>query len=452
MSNEATNPQEGRSTATEKGGWVRVLLSKMALLTLARVSGASFVFLLTLFVTRQFGPDTMAHFSLFLAMVSLLAVIFPIGFQAIGTMVTAEHYAAGEKAAIFDFSRYGYRVIALCAFLLAPVLFALAFLVPDQGGYNYPATLLFAIPTAVAMSLTFVSGSVLVGLERPYWGQLPDMLLRPTLMLSSFLILWFFWPNAGIFQLFGLALGIYGLIALIQAAALKVWFRRLEIKADKAETRIRKNWWAIAPNWMLITLLWDTFIEVHMLLAAWLVAPFEVAMLHVAFRIRQLAGFGMRALYSLLLPKVFAANSHGNIEEAQNLVRLATRITLVYALAAWVGMAIIGPYILRLFGKDFVEGQTILLIVMATMVVRAIFGPAPAILGMKRNQALVSRTLIASLGLSTMLILSGYEWGLFDLSIPQIIAIGYLASTSFTALVMWWMAMKKSGINSAIWS
>lgn len=452
MTDQAAQQTSERGDASARNRWIRLLLSQMALLTTARVFGACFVFLLTLFVTRQLGAETMAHFSLFLAMVGLLAVIFPVGFQAIGTMVTAEHNANGNKVAIFDFAHYGYRVIIACACSAAPVLFGVAFLVPDHGNYNYPITLMFAIPTALAMSLTFVSGSVLVGLERPYWGQLPDMLLRPTLMLTAFLFLWLVWPGIGIFHLFGLAIAIYGLTALIQMLALRSWFERLSIKGDRTDRGIRKSWWSIAPNWMLITLLWDTFIEVHMLLAAWLIAPFEVAMLHVAFRIRQLAGFGMRALYSLLLPKVFAANSKDDLDEAQSLVRLATRITLAYAVAAWAGMAVVGSYILDLFGKDFVQGQTILLIVMATMVVRAIFGPAPAILGMKRNQALVSRTLFVSLILSVLLILFGTEWGLFGLNSTQIIAVGYLASTTFTAIVMWKVALRKSGINSAIWS
>ncbi|MCV6576663.1 MAG: hypothetical protein OIF58_13090 [Cohaesibacter sp.] len=435
-----------------KHNWLTLLLSKMAVLTIARVLGASLVFLLSLFITRQMGADAMARFSLFLAMVGLLSVIFPLGFPAIGTMMTAEYRSANQTGSLFLFAQYSQRLILLCALVLSPLLLLGAWLVPDTGGYHYPLLLCFAVPTAIAMGITYMSGSILVGLERPYWGQLPDILIRPTLMLTSTLVVWFIWPQTSLYILFALALGIYSFTAFIQIRARQAAFQQNGITEGDTDKNIQKDWWSITPNWMLITLLWDTFIEVHMLLAAWLVSPFEVAMLHVAFRIRQLAGFGMRALYSLLLPKVFAANQAGDKQEAQILVRLATRITFIYALAAWVGLAIVGPYIFALFGKDFVQGQTVLLIVMGTMVVRAIFGPTPAILGMERHQAFVSKTLIASLILSILLILAGFEWAPFGLSGPTLIALGYLGATTFTAVFMWAAARKKSGINCAIWS
>lgn len=427
--------------------FLRSLLSRMVGLTACRIFGAGCLFLITLVITRSFGPQVMAHYSLFLAMIGLLAVVLPLGFQAFGSMITAEYAAHDQSAKLTSFARYGQSLIFKCAALIALPLLAIAYWMPDPHGYNLPLTFALAFIAASGLALTYFSGSILVGLEEPFRGQLPDMLIRPTLLLIGFLSLGLIWPNLEITMLLGFAVLVYWVVTLVQYSLLRKKLRQQLEQTPIPSREDRQVWWKLAPNWLVTTLLWDTFVEIHILLAVWLVSPLEVAMLHICFRIRQLAGFGMRSLYSLLLPKIFAANARRDEDETKQFIQLATRITLAYALSVWLFVALFGDHILSIFGKDYAQGHMLLLIVLGTLIIRAMFGPGPAILGMKRRQGVIVRILIASLVVTIAIATLGFD----DMGV-MVIAIAYFISTAFTAIAMWWSLKTKSNINCAVWA
>lgn len=410
--------------------------------------GASCILLVTLLITRELGADAMAHYALFLAAASVLSVLLPFGFQAFGAMISAEYRAHGQTGLIRSFARHGQKIIVWTALILTPAFALAGIFIPTQTPYDLATTAWFIIPAAMPMALLYFNGSILVGLEKQYQGQLPDTFLRPVLLLSGIIAMLTIFISVSVTQLMFLTCAIFWISALVQFWALNnalaLTTKTNDPAADNDEKR---KWWRLAPNWMAITLLWDYFVELHMLLAGLLIAPREVALLHICFRIRQLAGFGMRALYALILPKVFAANAYESDAETKSLIRLATRFTLAYAIAVWLGVALVGPYILSAFGEEFKAGLPILLTLLGTLIVRAIFGPAPAVLGMKRKQGLVSRILAVSLVLSLVMAFAGAPLGGVIM-----IAAAYFAATTFTAIAMWHTAKKTSAINCAVWA
>lgn len=425
---------------------LRRLFSDMAILTTARVIGAVCIFATTFVITRAFGADMMAQYSVFLAIASLASVLLPLGFHAIGSMMAAEYEARDQKPMVSLFARYGQKLIILGGVIAAILAFIAAAILPSQGTYNLPVILAGAVPAAMAMGFIYFNGSILIGLQRQFTGQLPDMLLRPVLLIGLVTTMALALPDTSITHLVLAATLVFIITATIQWHGLQSTLKDT-ISDRSGFDNERKKWWQMAPSWTVITLLWDYFIEIHILLASLLFAPFEVAMLHISFRIRQLAGFGMKALYSLLMPKVFSANAQEQDNETRSLIRLSSRITLAYAVAAWIGIALIGSFVLSLFGEDFRQGHIILMVIMTTLPVRALFGPAPAVLGMKRNHRQVAQILIASLAVSLALSIGGFKIGGLTM-----VACGYLAATTFTAIAMWASAKKKTGINCAVWA
>lgn len=434
----------------------------MIVLTGGRIIGAICILLVTLLITRSFGAQIMAHYSLFLSAASILSVLLPCGFHAIGPMFCAEYKAQNRHNHLVRFIEYSQKIIAIAAIVLAPVALLFVFLgetsflsgIFNQNSttYDIAAIVLMSVPTATAMAYLYLNGGVLTGVQKQFAGQLPDMTLRPILLLGGMMLLTLWSKQVSPIQVMAMSCTMFWIAAIVQWVLLRTFLRQLQQsafgeKVQAAEKEERQKWWKQAPNWVTITLLWDYFFEIHMLLAGFIVGPSQVALLYVCFRIRQLAGFGMRALYSLLLPKIFAANALENTDETTSMIRLATRITLVYAIIIWLGTALVGPYILALFGEEFKNGQPILLLLMGTLVVRAVFGPAPAILGMKRHPGIVAKILTLSLGVSLLLTVTGFHYGGFTM-----IAGAYLVATAFTAIAMWVVAKQKTGINCAVWA
>ena len=425
------------------------LASQMAALTFGRVVGAACVFAVTLIMARSFGADTVANYSILLSAASILSVLLPMGFHAIATLFSSEYRATGESWKVRSFTRYAHRLTFYNTLLLLPVVVPLAFFAPDNTSYDLVTLALLLLPAAFAMANIYLNSALLMGLEKHYWAHLPDMALRPILLFAGLSMLILFAPMAdGRFVLLLLVLSV-SITMVVQWRALHRILPEPR-GAPRQETELgheKRRWWHLAPSHMKITLLWDYYFELHMLLAGLLLMPEHVAILFVCFRIRQLAGFGVRSLYSLLMPKVFAANALENKAEAQRMVRLSVRLTATYALIVWVAMIFVGPMVLRVFGEAFQDSQMTLLIMLAVMVLRTIFGPASAVLGMHRHAEAVVKVLVGSLCISLVFTVLGIF--VFEtLAIP----VAYLISTTFSAAALWWIAKRRTGINCAIWS
>jgi len=423
------------------------LIPQMAILTFGRLVGAGCVFLVTLVLARFFDVNSLANYSLLLSIAGILSVLLPLGFHAIATLFAAEYQAIGKHQELKAFRHYADRLTSLTTLATAPIAIAGAGLLPEHNGYDVLALALLSVPMAFAMANIYLNSALLIGLEHHYWAHLPDMVVRPALLLAGLGILIINGSQASHNVLFFVMLAAT-LTMLLQRIAVHRLLPSVpsEVLSIDILQKEKKRWWDLAPSHMKITLLWDYFFEIHLLIASFFSTPDMVATLFVCFRIRQLAGFGIRSLYSLLMPKVIAANAIDDKTKAQTLLNQAVRLTFYYAAALWLIMAVVGEYILGAFGSAFSGQKLILLMLMGTMVIRSIYGPAATVLGMYRHADVVIQLLLGSLVLSLAITFAGIA--LFpELAIP----VAYLVSTSFSAIAIWRIARKRTGLDTAVW-
>jgi O-antigen/teichoic acid export membrane protein len=198
---------------------------------------------------------------------------------------------------------------------------------------------------------------------------------------------------------------------------------------------------------MAISALSDYFIELHLLLAGALAAPAQIAVLHVCFRLRMLAAFGLRALYALILPDIFASYERKDAAEFRSNIMRANCLALAYAFAVCLAVIPLGNWVLSLFGEAFENGRAVLLIVCSAMIARAVFGPAPAIMAMKGQHGSVIWILSAGTAVSLVLGLA-----LFPRLGIEAIAIAYTVSYSLIAVAQWWWVKRRTGIDCSIFA
>ncbi|MBO9427004.1 hypothetical protein J7444_19875 [Labrenzia sp. R4_1] len=424
------------------------LIAQMAALTGGRLIGATLVFLITLLLARSFESDVLASYSLALSAASILSVLLPLGFHAIATLFAAEYRSLGKHQELSAFAKYAHTITFRNAALVLAVVAAGSFFLPDYTSYDVQTLAVFSAVVGYFMAAIYLNSALLIGVEDHYWAHLPDMVVRPAVLLVIlFLLGW-----AGLKSVTFVLAALLG--TLVLTSAFQSWALRERLPPGNNEPITpetleseKKKWWQIAPDHMKITLLWDYFFEFHILLAGLLFIPEQVAALFVCFRIRQLAGFGLRSVYSLRLPKVMAANAHEDKEEAQRLLGSVVRMSGAYAILVWAGIAFAGPYVLQIFGPEYADAQIILLTLMATIVVRGIFGPSTVVLGMARHASFVVKILVSSLILSLLLMWAGSTYlGLWS------VAGAYFISTTFSAIAIWWAAKSRAKLNTAIWS
>lgn len=424
----------------------RQLLARFSVLTTARLVGAVAVFVTNVIIARHFGAEALGQFALFVATVSVVAVILPAGFSAIGPILASEYAAKRQHGLLAGFVASARKITCVTSGLLAAAVLVLVGFAPDLIGQDHLWVAIFVCISAPGLALINLDGGVLAGINRQLHGLLPDTFAKPVFVLTG--------VCAVAVAVAGANVQPHILMAIFAAS---VWFtaivtnhlwRRASAIIDGGKVEFdRTRWRATAYPWIVISLLWDFVIELHLMMAGLLAAPAQVAILHVCFRCRALAGYGMRTIYALLLPEIISRNANDDTRATQASIARANALALAYSIVVMVSFAIAGKFLLSVFGPAFTDGLPILLLVSSVMVVRAVFGPAPAILTANGHQYAMMAILAGSMALSVVLmILLCPVFGITG------IAIAYCAMSAVCSVLLWFHARRVTGIDCSIFS
>jgi O-antigen/teichoic acid export membrane protein len=421
----------------------RRLLSQSSLIFGSRLFGAGVTFLIQIAIARQFGAAALGHYILIIAMVNIVAVLMPLGFEAIGTYFAAEYRARGEGRQLRRFMRRAYLHIAVSGL----VLLAIGYPILDHLGEPGKAVVDHWVPAmilATATGMVFVSGAMLVGLKRPFAGFFAETIMRPLLGIAGFVFALVVTGEDRIDEIvWVLAVG-YAVVAIVQYFMLRrtAYAIPLEENPRSGETR---RWWYFAVPWMALVVAGDFFFDIDLLILAGHLDRHELAIFGVCTRIFSLVAFGVSSVYAVTMPDMFESEAlkdragfHRKIGEA-NLVASGMSIALL------VAVVLFAPLAFMLFGPDFGEGFVPLLILCLGLVVRSVFGPASVVLSIHNRPYTALPAVAASLA---TLVAANYllvpVWGLVGA------ALAALAAISVWSASLWLTALKVAGVDVSI--
>jgi len=418
------------------------LLGKFSSLLGARLAGALCMFAINLLIARAFGLEVLGVFAFYLAGTGLLAICIAAGFNSVVVFFASEYAARGRPDLIKGFVLMAARHIAAGAVLSFLVLAAG---LPAFNGHlpDYATGLAVQILlSAVALAGMLLNGGLMISIKQQFRAITPEALVRPGIMLAGVVLLMLFWPSAGLDGVLWLATG--AMWAAFIASIIWVHRHLRSAWSSSAESE-PERWRRAAYPWVPVSLLWDYLIDLMVLVAGVLASAEEVAILHICFRFRVLSGFGMRAIYSLLIPEIAALNTQG--ENAQLRLRLnqANWAALGYSVAVVLFFAVAGPLLLAVFGVTGDQSLWILLVICLTLPVRAAFGPAPAVLALNDHYlvsaAVMTAGCLAGLCLAAALYpalgIAGY-------------AVGYTIANLAVSAGLWRALDNRTGVNCSV--
>lgn len=421
------------------------LFLKLTGLTSARLAGSVAAFLSTVLISRSFGAEALAAFAIWMSVSGILSVIMLIGTQSLAPITFSKARAEGNRQKAQSILNLGYAsTCAVVVVLMAGggLWIASGTGIPELG---WVFVYLSMICIAPLMAVLHLHGGALNGLQHHASGQLPDTLLRPFLFLSLLFAtaIWFGVDSQGAILF---ALGVSLLVAVfVQTSSLLRAIKRLPSKTPKSNKGgIGKQ---RTISWLAISLLWDYQIEILMLVIAVVADPVEVALLYVCFRIRVLLGFGIKSIYQVLQPSIFAADPVKDVDLIHRQIDRINGFSLVYAFGAVVAVYVAAPLILGVFDPEFSGHGDVLLAVCLVLIGRALFGPGISLLAANEGQSTIALTLSACTVLTVIGCLAAYlEFGVLG------IAISYTISCAFTAYLLRLIARRKFGLEAAAWS
>lgn len=232
----------------------------------------------------------------------------------------------------------------------------------------------------------------LQGLRHPVLAMLPELLLRPVLVILLVTIVHFLlrqdltavWGAV----LFGLAL------ALSMAVGQWAWrfYLKQEIPGCKPEPDL-KVWRKTAfPLWWM-TLMHLALIRADPAMLAWLSGPDEAALFAVASRGADLLVFGLTAISAIAAPVFSQYHAQGKTPELQKMLNLSTLGLAAFSLPVAGVLYLLGPWLLNFFGAGFEDAYGPLCFLLLGQCITALAGPLAFLLTMTGHHALAARLL-----------------------------------------------------------
>ncbi len=419
-------------------------LYRFLLLLTGRLGGGLAIFLVNILIARNLGVDALGTFAIFVSMVAILTVCLPIGFNSVASFFATEYRVTERSGLLKGFIAAALKYILVSAGCLMVML---------TIGYYFPLqtlprdNLLFAllvVITAIGTSLLNLNSAILIGLNRQVTGSLPETLFRPLLVLIGVSTIFAANTSSDVYSVMiisAIASWTAVIIVIARALELKNIFQNNEVEND------HPRWKKASYPWLATSLLWDYMIDLVLLLTSILSNVAEIAVLHICFRYRVLAGFGMRTIYMLLMPEITEHTIRKNFNEMNEKITQANMASLVYSIGVITVFIFLGNWLLGLFSENITYGQPVLIIVSFTMIIRALFGPATLILAVHNLH--IATAVISSIGLllaAGIILLFFAEYQLLA------VAVAYTFANFFISATIWQYGKKQTGIDSSIFA
>lgn len=415
---------------------------RFAAVLAGRVGGALSIFLVNLLLARSLGAPALGTYAIYVSLVAILSICLSLGFNSTASIFAAEYKTTGHNGLLKGYINTALKYVANSTLLLSSALLVVWLFLPDILPPNFLLFAFLVILTAIGASLLNLCSAVQVGLGRQVAGMLPETLLRPVLV------------GAVVFITIDSLHNIYWVMALSAAATWIALFsaylacakQLTENKSTSAQYDL-KRWKKASRPWLATSLLWDYMIDLVLLITSLMAGAVEIAILHVCFRYRMLAGFGMRTIYLLLMPEITSSNVMGETGRLRRKIAQTNSASLFYSLAMIMFFTVFGEWLLTLFSLEFANAVPVLIIISLTMVIRAVFGPASLVLAVNNlNLATAAISLLGLLATIVMIVLFIGQFGLLA------VAVAYSLSNLMVSVMLWIHAKNKTGIDSSIFA
>jgi O-antigen/teichoic acid export membrane protein len=410
-----------------------------------RIAYLVFSVLTSIILARWLGKDGFGIYTYAMTWPNLLRIPATLGFNNLLIREVAiynSQSAWGLMRGLLQWSNTIVLIVSTLMALVAIIITLTSGLVVDQQMLLALCVAMISLPI---ISLTSLRLATMKGLHRVVLGQMPENLLAPLLLLILSVSSYWFLRNQENIPVWVVGLDVTAiLITFIVGVILLTKVLPLEVKQATPEYKILA-WLKEGLPFILLGGLAVINSRIDILMLGSLKGAGAVGVYAVISRVTSLIIFALGILNNVLSPTFATLYSEGKLKQLQKLVTQTTRLITLFALVITIGLIVFRYWILQLFGTDFLQGQTALIILSIGYLVNAMTGSVGVLLKMTRYANFSAATMGFSVFLNVFLNF---------LLIPQWGVNGAATATAFSMIVgniinvIW--VRQKLGIKSTV--
>ena len=349
-----------------------------------------------LLITHHYGPEVFGRYSIVLTVLNLITIIFTFGFPSalVSLLTNKEHFDIRLKT---DFFRSILKVnffaglfLSLGLYFLGPLLASYFFKDPELNSFFQIAGLFFFPLMFHEVLLRYFRGR---SMFNQYNGFL--FLWPPLFFIIFFYILaWFYEGQERTILAFGISISIIFLMELTSISS----FRNSSAKKFNLNKLIKLSLPMMMSNAVLFLL---NCTDVFML--GYFRPMREVGVYNVAFKIASLGLLAIIVFNVIIAPQIALYHQQNQKDKLKKYVQGATRLIALCTLPLVLGIILFNDALLNLFGPEFLEGRTALVMLSSGVLINALSGNVDQILNMTDQQVIMRNVSFVCIFLNVIL-------------------------------------------------
>ena len=346
------------------------------------ILGMVFSFIFNWAITKYLPQKEVGVFQYYISMITFAMVIVPLGYQSL---------AQREAINLNKNSLKRLSSQAILAILFGSTVFSSIWFfgvtkykwVKDLEEYH---SLMIGIIIIPIYALNVFFRAVLQGQNKIYSSVVPDVLIRPILLLLSLILL----PFLGIEIT---ATSLLNTLFIILFGALIFSILRTQKNITEEGKSVKSNWLKQALILLPIGLISTVNERIDVIMITKTLGPEANAVYSVAFKFALFSGFGLVILNQVMVPHYAGFfKTKTNINLLQKKIKPNVRLSFVLSLAIVLFLLLLGEDLLNWFGKpteNYALGYTTILILALGQLFNVAFGSTGYILTMAQKESLV---------------------------------------------------------------
>ena len=406
-----------------------------------KISTGGLVFLISLVLARLLGAAGYGAYAYALSWVRLLVIPAILGLDKLLIREIAACHAQSLLGRMRGLLRRSNQAVLAASIGLGILGAAVGWMLKEHLGPQMVTTLWITLIIVPLYAFTRIKQATLQGLQKVVRGQLPEMLIQPLLFLiligAAYLVLGQGLNpqiTAGMHVVTaGVALS-FGAILLSKALP-----QNVKKATPEYQTRawMRSAWPLLFASGMYII-----NVRVGAIMLGSMKGAEAAGIYTIADQGAVLIIYILTAVNAPLAPTIAELYAMRDMERLQRIITKSARVIFLLSLPIALTLAVFGRWFLALFGAEFTQGETALVLLCIAQFATAAAGPVTLLLtmtGYEREAAKgVTISAIMNIALNALLI---PQWGL------EGAAFSFAVSTlTWNVLLVYWVH-KKLGIH-----
>jgi len=340
-----------------------------------KVSSTGLNFLASILMARLLGPIEYGIYSYAMAIIFFLSVPTTLGLPSLVVRYVASYSAKSEWGYIRGLLITANKIVIIISILVVVIAWITIQFFNTSFTTQQFLTFQAAIFLLPLMSLSGVRSATLQGLNHTIIGQLPETLLKSTIILVFLYAAYIFLPRENFTPIFVMIIQIASTGIAFLTGVFFLW-KRIPKQVKKSTSNFEyKKWFNSAIPMMLFGGMLVINQKTDLLMLGWLKGTYSVGVFEVASRGAEFFLFILGAINAAVAPTITNLYVTGEIVRLRKLITNCTYIIFIVSLLLFCFLYFLGDILINtLFGFKYIEAYEPMIILCLGQLICAALG------------------------------------------------------------------------------